>query len=232
MGKRSSLGESFFGKVYLLVYNLVQFAGWSYCLYQFVLEAKSLQFNNRRLWNNVQVPLAIFQTLQLIEVVHCIVGLVPSNPIITFEQIISRILVVWGVALPFASSRDSFGIFLITGSWSLAEITRYLYYALNIINVVPYLLTWCRYSFFLVLYPSGVTGELLTIYASLNEIAKNPNLSLALPNVLNISVHYDIILMGIMLLYIPLFPPMYFHLLAQRRKIIGGVVTPKAKKVE
>lgn len=176
---------------------------WAYCLYQFVLEAKTLQFNNRRLWNNVQLPLAIFQTLQLIEVVHCIVGLVPSNPIITFEQIISRILVVWGVALPFASSRDSLGIFLITGSWSLAEITRYLYYALNILNVVPYLLTWCRYSFFLVLYPSGVTGELLTIYASLNEIAKNPNIALALPNFLNVSVHYDIILMGIMLLYVP-----------------------------
>lgn len=230
MGKRSSLGESFFGKVYLLAYNLVQFAGWSYCLYQWILEAKTLQFNNNRLWNNVQLPLAIFQTLQLIEVVHCIVGLVPSNPIITFEQIISRILVVWGVALPFASSRVSLGIFLITGSWSLAEITRYLYYALNILNVVPYVLTWCRYSFFLILYPSGVTGELLTIYASLNEVAKHPNTSFALPNFLNVSLHYDYILMGIMLLYIPLFPPMYFHLLAQRRKIIGGApAAPKAK---
>jgi very-long-chain (3R)-3-hydroxyacyl-CoA dehydratase len=168
-----------------------------------VLEAKTLEFDNRRLWKRVETPLAIFQTLQLVEVLHCIVGLVPSNPIITFEQIVSRILVVWGVAWPFASSRASIGIFLITGSWSLAEVTRYLYYALNIVNLVPYSLTWCRYSFFLILYPSGVSGELLTIWASLAEIARNSALSFALPNSFNISFHYDLILMGIMLLYIP-----------------------------
>ena len=43
-------------------------------------------------------------------------------------------------------------------------IFRYWYYALSLVDKVPYFLTWARYSFFTFLYPIGVSGELLTIY--------------------------------------------------------------------
>lgn len=192
--------------------------------------------------------LAIFQTIQIVEVLHCVVGLVPSNPLITLQQTAVKLAIVFGIVSPFAGPKNCYGILLTIGCWSVAEITRYLYYALNILNVVPYLVTWCRYSFFLVLYPFGVLGELLLIYASLDEISKSSRFTWPLPNFLNVSFYPHYALVGFMLLYIPrtyaiwylvlncprfklklslkfspVFPPMYIHMLRQRRKIIGGV---------
>lgn len=147
--------------------------------------------------------LTVFQAIQIVEVVHCVVGLVPSNWLITLQQTVVKIAIVCGIVGPFAGPKGSFGVLLVIGCWSLAEITRYLYYALNILNVVPYLLTWCRYSFFLVLYPIGVAGELLLIYASLDEISRDPRFAYPLPNFLNVSFYLHFALVGIMLLYAP-----------------------------
>ncbi|RWS31236.1 ptpla domain protein-like protein, partial [Leptotrombidium deliense] len=177
------------------------------------------------LWKQVELPLTIFQTLQLIEVLHCIVRLVPSSPVTTFIQIASRLIVVWGILKPVLESRSSIGVALVVGSWSLAEITRYLYYALNLMNCVPFALTWCRYTFFTFLYPSGVSGELILMYAALPYIAKRQLYSYPLPNFANVSFHYNLAIILLMLSYIPLFPQLYFYMVGQRRKMLGA---PKA----
>ena len=46
-------------------------------------------------------------------------------------------------------------------------------------------------------------------------------LSIHLPNALNVTFYFPLIILGIMLLYIPLFPPMYLHMFAQRKKVLG-----------
>jgi hypothetical protein len=38
-----------------------------------------------------------------------------------------------------------------------AQVIRYSWYALKDISGAPFALTWCRYTFFYVLYPLGVT---------------------------------------------------------------------------
>ena len=43
--------------------------------------------------------------------------------------------------------------------------SRYSLYAIQLVGTPPYLLTWLRYSFFIVAYPTGVAGELLCSYA-------------------------------------------------------------------
>lgn len=60
-----------------------------------------------------------------------------------------------------------------------------------------------RYTFFFVLYPMGVTGELLTIYASLPYIQKTGLYSVTLPNKYNFSFDYYTFLILVMLSYIP-----------------------------
>lgn len=172
-------------------------------MYEVVLHFKSGKLNYPRLWENARLPITIFQTLQLIEVVHAAIKFVPSNPFTTFMQIISRIIVVWAIVVPIKETRVSVGIPLILTAWSIAEITRYLYYALNLINLVPYFLTWCRYSFFLILYPVGVSGELILMYAALPYIQKRQLLYFKLPNPYNISFYSDWVLIAIMLSYIP-----------------------------
>lgn len=66
-------------------------------------------------------------------------------------------------------------------------------------NVTPV----CRYTFFIVLYPMGVAGELLTIYAALPYVQKTGLYSVTLPNKYNFSFDYYTFLILTMVSYIP-----------------------------
>lgn len=135
----------------------------------------------------------------------------------------------------------------------------------------------CRYTFFIVLYPMGVTGELLTIYAALPYVQKTGLYSVTLPNKYNFSFDYHTFLILTMISYIPrkcaicppscffcffslhtfiqviilhsyelcwsccfscmsvgnvfvllslpplVFPQLYFHMMRQRKKVLGHV---------
>ena len=156
-----------------------------------------------KVYPEVQLSLSIFQTLQLLEVVHCIIRLVPSNPFQTFIQVQSRLILVWGIMLLVPESQASPGVAMLLVAWSIAEMTRYAYYALNIYDMVPYILVWMRYTFFIVLYPLGVSGELLTIVAAYPYIRDRKLFAFELPNILNVSFYYHILLIGVILSYIP-----------------------------
>lgn len=177
-------------------------ASWSYGLIR-VLSYLARKGHLHDVYPEVQISVSIFQTLQLLEVVHCIIQLVPSNAVQTFIQILSRLIVVWGVLLPVPEARNAFGVPMLLVAWSLAEMTRYLYYALNIYNLVPYVLTWLRYSLFIVLYPLGVSGELLTFVAAYPLIRDRDLFAIHLPNLANFSFYYHYLLVLIMLGYIP-----------------------------
>lgn len=160
----------------------------------------------RNLYKNLDTVLLIVQTAALLEVVHAAVGLVKSNPFLVFLQVLSRITVVWLVVYPFEASRSSIGLVVCCTAWPIAEIVRYVYYALNILNVMPFFVAWCRYSFFIILYPVGVTGELICIYKAveyLNPLSIRKNYSLSLPNKYNVSFDYQYFLIFTMLVYIP-----------------------------
>jgi hypothetical protein len=60
-----------------------------------------------------------------------------------------------------------------------------------------------RYTFFTVLYPLGVTGELLCLYAAQSYVANKKLWSLEMPNKLNVTFSYHYFLLFTMLLYIP-----------------------------
>jgi hypothetical protein len=59
------------------------------------------------------------------------------------------------------------------------------------------------YTFFTVLYPVGVTGELLCLYAAQSYVASKKLWSLEMPNKLNVTFSYYYVLLFTMLLYIP-----------------------------
>lgn len=136
------------------------------------------------------------------EVLHAIVRFVPSNPFQTFTQILSRLIVVWGILVPLVEARSTLGVPLILVAWGIAECTRYIYYALNIYGLNVYLITWLRYTLFIVLYPMGVSGEMLCMGGAIPIIASRKMWSIELPNIMNISFYYHYIVVIIMLSYI------------------------------
>lgn len=226
MAGAKSKKPGFLAKLYLASYNLGQTLGWSYILYLIILHY--ISSSSSTLWNKTELSLLIFQNAAVLEIIHAAVGLVPSNVIITTFQIFSRVMVVVGVVLatPSTYAAASPGLPLALLAWSITEIIRYFYYFVNLIGIVPHIIIWLRYTTFIFLYPIGVTGELLCFYAAVQYANAKPNSwSYTLPNSCNFTFSYLYLLIGIMLAYIPLFPQLYLHMFAQRRKMLN----PSAK---
>ena len=86
------------------------------------------------------------------------------------DQVSSRLMFVWGYTRYWPECQADWSLILMTISWSIAEIPRYLYYTVAQImptSDIPYPLFWIRYSLFIVLYPSGISGECLQVWSFL-----------------------------------------------------------------
>ncbi|TKR80436.1 hypothetical protein L596_014510 [Steinernema carpocapsae] len=213
-------------ELYLFLYNAIQVFGWG------VIMVKT--FNGfiqnqtfEQLYENVAFELQIFQTAAILEIVHAVVGFVRSPVGTTAMQVYSRVFVVWAILYKMPSSRSSIGVPMLLVAWSITEVVRYSFYALGLIKCVPYALTWMRYTFFIVLYVMGASGELFTMYASLPEVAEKKHFTVEMPNNANISFSFYWYLVIIMLTYIPGFPQMYLYMFSQRAKVLGTKMSKK-----
>lgn len=137
------------------------------------------------------------------------VGIVRSPIFTTLMQVSSRILLVWGVVgnYPEATSTSLFYSSMLL-AWSITEIIRYSYFMFNLIGTVPGFLTWLRYNTFYVLYPVGITSEMLLIFNVSNVVADN--------------VWQQWAFRGILLVYVPgSLVPFFPTFIIGRRKILG-----------
>ncbi|XP_043283891.1 very-long-chain (3R)-3-hydroxyacyl-CoA dehydratase 2 [Venturia canescens] len=223
-------------KLYLKAYNFSLVLGWSYILYvliQYQLGIGGDEHLGKSLWDVVGFSVIVFQNAAVLEILNASIGLVRSNPVITTFQVLSRVMVVCGVLLatPLDYAASSPGLPIALLAWSVTEIIRYAYYFTSLMGFVPHFIVFLRYTTFIALYPIGVTGELLCFYWAQMYARDFPDAwSYALPNPWNFTFSYRYFLISVMLLYIPLFPQMYLHMFAQRRKVLG-TPTEKNKKI-
>ena len=107
-------------------------------------------------------------------------------------------------------------------SWGLVEVPRYGYYYAALLGTPPSWLTWLRYSLFIVLYPSGISGEIGCLWNSLDYIRDHHVGDWALPNAHNLVFRWYIALWVILVV---VYPPggyiMYTHMLKQRSKVLS-----------
>jgi len=146
-------------KAYLLLYNAASAAAWAFC----VLRAACLLISGAKvadIYPQIWQTLLTVQTSMLLEVAHAALGLVPSPVLTVAVQVMSRIFVVWGHLYFVPECQQHWSLVLIIFSWGITEVVRYLFYFSALLGTVPYMLFYLRYSLFLVLYPSGITGEL------------------------------------------------------------------------
>ena len=205
--------------VYLILYNFLQLCGWSCFFFRvtnYLINSKSLQ----EIYSNSHLILECCQYGAFLEIIHSIIGLVKSSIFATSIQIIGRIIIV--VILQYFESAISKGYLLIFFAWSIVEIVRYTYYIINLLQKefvkfnIPYLLIWCRYSFFIVLYPIGVSGEMITVWNAKKDFSK---FILYQGNNFNFTVAN--LIYPIWLFYIPARVYLYGYLFKQRRKVLN-----------
>ncbi|VDK40146.1 unnamed protein product [Taenia asiatica] len=202
-----------FVSAYLAAYNLVQLLGFVSHLHFYLPDGASPSAQL-----SCEQVLRIFQTLAVLEIIHSCLRLVKSAPGTTAIQISSRLLILWGVCYHFVHVNFKQMMFV---SWCLADITRYLYYFLSSFSEPPRVLTNFRYNLFLVLYPTGITGEVALMWYSLVYAARKPFIHFPLPNALNFGFSTYELYCAFLLLYLPGSPVMYGHMLAQRQKVMN-----------
>lgn len=165
-------------KLYLVLYNLACCSGWAYvlfCALKSILKTQKLdEFVGDR--DSMCLLVLMFtQNAAIMEVLHAALGFVRSPVAMTAIQVSSRVGVLYYLLTsPNAIASNGAGLMVL--SWSLVEVPRYMFYFMALITGdatkgTPYPLFWLRYSLFMVLYPSGITGEILTYYEACNDPA-------------------------------------------------------------
>lgn len=151
-----------------------------------------------------------------------------------FLAVASRLIVLWGMVHISAASQSHWGFALMALSWATVEVPRYGYYLASLLmgsDRVPSWLTWLRYSMFMILYPTGITGECLSLWHSLDTVKERGIGEWALPNPHNIAFSYHTLLW---VLLVVVYPPgsyvMFNHMAKQRRKVLGGGAGDKKAK--
>ncbi|KAK6890273.1 Very-long-chain (3R)-3-hydroxyacyl-CoA dehydratase PHS1 [Candida tropicalis] len=141
---------------YLIAYNSISASLWSIVLFNTVFLGATV--GQPYVFEKTNKTTTIIQTLAVIEIFNSLVGLVRSPLFTTFTQVLSRLLLVWGIHQYLPNSPANFHWCYITLclSWSITEIIRYSYYASNLTGGVPYFLTWLRYTTF---YDSTTGGH-------------------------------------------------------------------------
>lgn len=79
-------------------------------------------------------------------------------------QVMSRLLLVWGITypFPFVTQAPFYASMLV--AWSVTEVIRYSYFATSLAGLQPSLLTFLRYNTFFILYPLGIFSECSLIF--------------------------------------------------------------------
>lgn len=133
----------------------------------------------------------------------------------TVMQVASRILLVWGIGEHFPEAAQHWAYATMLVAWSITEVIRYSYFALNLSAYPPYLLTWFRYNTFFVLYPLGISSECWLINRSREPAAQ-------------IDEKLEWGLWAILAIYVPGAYYLYTYMIVQRRKALRNL---KEKKV-
>ena len=115
-------------------------------------------------------------------------------------------------------------------AWSITEIIRYSYYATALLNLKTRILTWLRYTLFIILYPLGAGSELLCIYKAFPDIKSAYVYDSSMLNKLNVTFAFYYFVILVVLSYIPGFPKLYCYMFAQRRKMLEKQTDPKKEK--
>uniref|UniRef100_A0A8C2J2G6 Very-long-chain (3R)-3-hydroxyacyl-CoA dehydratase n=2 Tax=Cyprinus carpio TaxID=7962 RepID=A0A8C2J2G6_CYPCA len=205
-------GPGTLATAYLVIYNVVMTAGWLVIAVGLV-RAYLARGSYHGLYYSIEKPLKYFQTGINLFTQHlkCFEGIVPSSVVLTGFQVMSRVFLTWAVTHSVREVK-------LLRDYCLAFIwLKSIFYVLRSSN-------FHRYTFFFVLYPMGVAGELLTIYAALPYVQKTGLYSITLPNNYNFSFDYHTFLILIMHhVFSKLFPQLYFHMIRQRKKVLGHV---------
>ena len=193
------------------IVNWINLLGWAIALLS-MLERIYTVYNQKPDWkiddfnppiNRIDISYQVLivqavQTFQILDIILILIGKSKGSLLGSIAQITGRLVVAWGF-LESGTYQKSF--FLMAIMWAIADSNRYLYYLYK--NSFT---GGMRYNFFIILYPVGVTGEMLVI----NDYIFRHIEDLTIDHIRFIRFVQFCIILGTILLY--------FYMLSMRRK--------------
>lgn len=192
-------------KNWLISFNVITLVAWL----AFFIYALS---NGLSITREATYLLAFAQGLAVFEIMNAILGIAGANWLLTTMQVFSRFLIAaLLLIIPFETivevdaTLPISGFFLISIAWSVTEIVRALFYLTDLLDKPIGAVTFMRYTFFIFLYPMGVSGEFLVMY----DFWKWREFQFDF---------FNLALAAIALSYFVFFPKLYGHMWKQRKK--------------
>jgi len=214
-GSRS--GPSAVGKAYLVVYNGVLAVAWGALLY--VVAAGAGAGGSPKGINTAAARFArLPQLAALMEVIHAMIGLVPSSPLMALTQWGGKAHALFAILYGVPQVQSSWMGPVMLAVWALSEVIRYPWYALTTVGACPSYLTWLRYTMFIPLYPIGVACEMGLIWLSLHVVEADGRWSIHMPNQANFAFDYAMFLKVLLLVYPFVWWQLFSSLLRTRAK--------------
>ncbi|KAJ8563640.1 hypothetical protein K7X08_032092 [Anisodus acutangulus] len=209
--------------LYLFSYNSLQFLGWTVALFRILsnfISTKSVT----GAYASAGELICLLQCCAFLEVIHGAIGIVPSGVMLPLLQWSGRTHFLLAIVRQIVEVQELPSVFITFSAWSLSEVIRYSHYALSCIGKPPYLITYLRYTGFILLYPIGVfPGEMWLMYQALPFIKRTNLYADSLP-----FSYYNFIKV-LLLVYPLLWLKLYLHLFKQRRSKLGKY--QKTKKI-
>ncbi|KAM6306954.1 LOW QUALITY PROTEIN: very-long-chain (3R)-3-hydroxyacyl-CoA dehydratase-like [Podargus strigoides] len=215
-------------KGYLIMYNLVQFLGFSWIFVNMTVDIweKANYFYDT--FHTIADMMYFCQTLVLMEIMNSLIGLVRSPLIPTVVQIFGRNFILFVVLGSLEEMQSKPVVFFVFYFWSIIELFRYPYYMLSCIGIEWKPLTWLRYTTWIPLYPLGSLAEAVCIIQSIPVFSETGKFSLGLPNPLNVTVQFSFLLQIYLIAFFLGVFVNFCHLYKQRKQHLG----PKKRKMK
>lgn len=191
-----------FRKIYLFLYNLFQCVGCAYLLLILgvthakgeVSETKdsgTLDYNAA--YNFLSTCIKVLHVLKVLEILHPILGYTTGDKVYPAIEMGLRLFMMFIVidSNDKVSGRPvTFNLFLV---WSFTDLIRYAYYMLRVFEVESFM-TWIYYTTWFILYPLEFFCQAVLLIIAIPILEQESLLTIALPNVFNLSFSLSSIL--------------------------------------
>ncbi|TGZ73719.1 hypothetical protein CRM22_001351 [Opisthorchis felineus] len=208
--------------IYLLLFNLFQFAGFLSVFGSLVLVLLKVEGYVPRDWFESSISrLAVVQLLAFLEPLHVCLRWVRGGILASLLQVSGRALVLFLIVIPHKELHTDSSVFWLFFVWSAIEVQRYPFYICSLLGYKNGLLTYLRYTSWIPLYPIGFMCEGKLIVRALPWLTKSRRFSYSMPNALNMAFDFPMFLHTYLVGMIAVFYFLMRYMYAQRRRVLG-----------
>lgn len=209
-----------FKKVYLILYNLFQFVGFTYVVCVMSIRFSKLGHSSvTSMYEHVGSAMKFIQLLQFLEVMHPLFGYTKGGFIIPLIQVGIRNFILFGLIDAEPRLQTKPVVCYLFYIWCSIETIRYPFYITQVYKKEVYLITWLRYTIWIPLYPLGILCESVVVFRSIPYFEETQRYSASMPNDWNFTLNVPTLLrIHLLLLSIPGLYTMMNHMYRLRVK--------------